>query len=138
VKKEEIERVKKDIDKGVKPVATEANEVKLEAKATKRATAVKSKAKPKVRNTASSSDKPPSNAELLKEQPGPRAAAQKRNKPEPVRPEASQRPVSWWRKFTKAEIIQEAEKLGLDSDVSPEQKKSWTKNDWIRLMKENS
>ena len=118
VKKEEIERVKKDIDKGIKPVATEANEVKLEAKPPKRATAVKSKAKPKVKKEVESSSSNPL----------------KRKKPEPDRPEASQRPASWWNKFKKAEIIKEIERLG--GDVSDEDKKNLTKADFIRKVRE--
>jgi len=110
--------VKKDIDKGIKPVATEANEVKLEAKATKRATAVKSKAKPKVKKEVESSSSNPL----------------KRKKPEPDRPEASQRPASWWNTFKKAEIIKEIERLG--GVVSDEDKKNLTKAEFIRKVKE--
>ncbi len=118
-------------------MAEAKNEVKVEAKPTKRATAVKSKAKPKVRSTASSSDQPPPNAEKLKEPPKPRAAAQKRNRPEPVGPEASQRSESWWRQFTIPEIEKYVtEHLG-HPPIPPEQKKSWKKKDWIRLVKEN-
>ena len=134
VKKEEIERVKKDIDKGVKPVAEAKNEVKLEAKATKRATAVKSKAKPKVQTTSSSSDQPTTKAEKLNEPPKPRAAPQKRKKPEPGGPEASQRPASWWNKFKKADIIKEIERLG--GVVSDEDKKNLTKAEFIKKVKE--
>ena len=118
VKKEEIERVKKAIEKGEKPVATEANEVKLEAKATKRATAVKSKAKPKVKKEVESSSSNPL----------------KRKKPEPDRPEASQRPESWWKQFKKADIIKEIERLG--GVVSDEDKKNLTKLEFIRKVKE--
>ena len=124
VKKEKLERA------GVE----EQNEVKLEAKATKRATAVKSKAKPKVQTTSSSSDQPTTKAEKLKEPPKPRTASQKRKKPEPGAPEASQRPESWWKQFTKAEIIKEVERLG--GDVSDGDKKNLTKADFIRKVRE--